>query len=511
MVQDHHPQASNRLAINLKEGNAVKPKLASSIAAIALLAGTFLLTGTDVTTTAAAAESGDSKTAALLQDLLRFDTSNPPGRTLDQAQYLKKLFDAAGIPNEIVRTPGEGQAHFIARLKGDGSKRPVLLAAHSDVVPVERATWTVDPFGGVSQNGYILGRGAMDFKGGQAVFARAVLMLAESKVPLARDVIFLAEADEEAGEYGTQWLAKNHWDKIDAEFALNEGGWIFQDRNGVTRQGNITTRDKIYAGLKLNVVGTPTHSSRPMPDSAIGRLTRALAKISVWDTDPTLTPQTRAYFEALSKSTEGPLAADLATLAKSDDPGALREAGRRVSSQGDYPLLWHALMRNTVATTIVKAGIKENVIPGAAEAYINVRLVPGALPWDVLRQVEQAIDDPAVKVSVATTMSEAEARDYYDKATKAPASSTETELYKALAESSRKTWPQAEVVPALFEAGTDAAAWRSRGVPVYGIYPYPLDNDTLERMHGNDERIAVKSLDEGTRMIHDTLAKVAGR
>jgi acetylornithine deacetylase/succinyl-diaminopimelate desuccinylase-like protein len=129
---------------------------------------------------------------------LRFDISNPPGRTIEQAEYLKKIFDAAGIPNEIVKTPDEGRAHFIARLKGDGSKRPILLAGHSDVVPVERATWTVDPFGGVIKDGFVLGRGAMDFKGGQAVFARAVLMLAENKVPLARDVIFLAEADEEA-------------------------------------------------------------------------------------------------------------------------------------------------------------------------------------------------------------------------------------------------------------------------------------------------------------------------
>jgi acetylornithine deacetylase/succinyl-diaminopimelate desuccinylase-like protein len=488
-----------------KEGRfVVKWKSVSSFAALVLFAGS-------ISATAAPGETSSSKTAALLQDLLRFDTSNPPGRTIEQAEYLKKIFDAAGIPNEIVKTPDEGRAHFIARLKGDGSKRPILLAGHSDVVPVERATWTVDPFGGVIKDGFVLGRGAMDFKGGQAVFARAVLMLAENKVPLARDVIFLAEADEEAGEYGTSWLAKNHWDKIDAEFALNEGGWIFQDKGGVTRQVNITTRDKIYAGLKLQVLGTPTHSSRPMPDSAIGRLTRALAKISVWDTDPTLTPQTRAYFEALSKSTEGPLAVDLATLAKSEDPAALREAGKRVSEKGDYPLLWHALMRNTVATTIVKAGVKENVIPGAAEAYINVRLVPGSVPWDVLKQVEAAIGDPSVKVSLAGEMSDAEARDYYDKATKAAASSTETDLYKALAESSKKVWPQAEVVSALFEAGTDASAWRQRGIPVYGIYPYPLDNDTLERMHGNDERISMKSLDEGTQMIFDTLSKVAGK
>ena len=457
-----------------------------------------------------AAQESD-KTVDLLQQLLRFDTSNPPGRTLEEVTYLKKVFDDAGIENEIIKTPKDGVAHFIARLKGDGSKKPVLLAAHSDVVPVERHTWSVDPFAGEIKDGYVLGRGAMDFKGGQAVFVQALLQLKKSGIALSRDVIFLAEADEEAGDYGTDWLAKNHWDKIDAEFVLNEGGWIFQDKQGVTRQVNITTRDKIYAGLRLKVTGTPTHSSRPQPDSAVGKLTRALAKLSVWDTEPTLTGQTRAYFQALASSASGQMKRDLQTLASSSDPSALKKAGKRVSATGDYPLLWHALMRNTVATTIIKAGVKENVIPGTAEAYVNVRLVPGSTPWDVRSQVEKAIADPDIKISVDSTLPEADAKAYYKKRTQAEASPTDTPLFKALETAGKKTWPEATVVSALFEAGTDASAWRDRGIPTYGIYPYPLDNETLERMHGNDERIAVKSLKEGTAFIYDTLVGVAAK
>ncbi|MFM1650604.1 M20/M25/M40 family metallo-hydrolase [Brevibacillus sp. B_LB10_24] len=483
--------------------------LLGTILAVSLLTSAFPLSAA-VAAEDTRIEETSSKTAKLLQELLRFDSSNPGGQTLGQAEYLKKLFDAAGAETEIIVTPS-GQAHFIARLKGDGSKKPVLLAAHSDVVPAERSGWSVDPFAGVIQDGYVLGRGAMDFKGGQAVFARAVLMLAENKVPLSRDVIFLAEADEEAGEYGTSWLAENYWEKIDAEFALNEGGWIFQNGAGETTQVNITTRDKIYVSLKLTAAGKPTHSSRPMTESAISHLTQALAKITQWDTDPTLNEQTREYFRALSRTAKEPLASHLKKLAEGKKPEELREAGRKVVELGDYPLLWHALMRNTVAPTMVNAGIKENVIPGTAEAIINVRLVPGSTPYEVMEQLRKVVNDPEVKIELASGMTDSEAREYYDKKTNAPASPVDTELYRALEESSKQVWPKAEVVPALFEAGTDGSAWRDRGVPVYGIYPYPLDNETLERMHGNDERISIRSLNEGTEMIYETLRKVAGR
>jgi len=271
---------------------------------------------------------------------------------------------------------------------------------------------------------------------------------------------------------------------------------------------NITTRDKISALVKLTATGRSTHASRPMPESAITHLTIALAKTAAWDTSPTLIAQTREYFRALSHTAEPPLADHLRTLADSTDPAALRQAGQKVVELGSYKLLWHALMRNTVAPTMLKAGIKENVIPGTAEAILNVRLIPGSTPWEVMDQLRTVIDDPTVTVQLGGTMSEEQARHFYDERTKLAASGTGTDLYKALVDSARKAWPGAEVVSALFEAGTDASAWRSRGVPIYGIYPYPLDNETLERMHGNDERISIKSLGEGTQMIYDALAAV---
>ncbi|HEU4786907.1 MAG TPA: M20/M25/M40 family metallo-hydrolase, partial [Gemmatimonadaceae bacterium] len=207
--------------------------------------------------------SGDS-TAALLSELIRVNTSSPPGNTRGIAELLAPRFKAAGFDVKIIQTPDTGKAIIIARLKGDGSKRPVLLAAHADVVGVEREKWTVDPFAGVQKDGHVYGRGAIDFKGGIAVFARAAMMLAEQRVPLARDVIFLAEADEEGGGgYGTSWLAREHWPDIDAEFALNEGGWIMKGDDGRVRYVSISTADKSSIPLTVTAHGTSTHSSMP--------------------------------------------------------------------------------------------------------------------------------------------------------------------------------------------------------------------------------------------------------
>ena len=184
----------------------------------------LLLTLVFLAVPAAAAELPE--VAQLLVELIRIDTSNPPGNEEKMARFLEKRFAGLGFTIDIIPTPVAGKAHFIARLKGNGKKRPVLLAAHADVVGVEREKWTVDPYAGVVKDGAVYGRGAIDFKGGLAVFAQAVLNLARNKVALDRDVIFLSEADEEGGIYNTTWLGTQAWEKIDCEFALNEGGWI---------------------------------------------------------------------------------------------------------------------------------------------------------------------------------------------------------------------------------------------------------------------------------------------
>jgi acetylornithine deacetylase/succinyl-diaminopimelate desuccinylase-like protein len=437
-------------------------------------------------------------TAALLQEIIRLDTSNPPGREGQVDQLLAAKLRPLGFEVTIVPTPEAGKSHLIARLKGDGSRRPVLLAAHADVVGVEREKWTVDPFAGLIKDGHVYGRGAIDFKGGMAVFARAVMQLAERKIPLARDVVFLVEADEEAAQYNTSWLARTHWAEMDCEFALNEGGWIIADDSGKVKYVSISTADKSSVGVIVSAKGTSTHSSMPRPDNAIFALSRALAKLSTYEAPIQLTPATRQFLGVLAKTSAQPLAGYYDTLLNSTDVAAVAAADREISKD---PLM-HAIIRNTVAPVIINGGFRSNVIPGSADATLNVRIIPGTDPNEIVRTFQGLIDDPAVTVRLSNPSAGPSTT---------PPSSEDTALYRALERQAKATFPGAEVTPYLFQAGTDAGAWRTRGVPVYGIYPYPITADELTRMHGNDEKVSIESLRKGTEMIFNTLVEVAGR
>lgn len=441
--------------------------------------------------------------AQLLAEIIQVDTSNPPGNEARLAALLEPKFRALGVAVDIIPTPQAGKAHFIARLRGDGSKKPVLLAAHADVVGVERAKWSVDPFAGIIRDGYVMGRGAVDFKGGLAVFAQAVMNLAKNKVPLSRDVIFLSEADEEGGPYNTSWLAKNAWDKVDCEFALNEGGWIIRDANGKVLYVSISTADKTSVSLVLTARGTSTHSSMPRPDNAIYTLARALAKLSEYDTEVRLIPETRQFFGALAEVSPEPAKTHFRNLL-SDNPRVAAEAGKEI---GEDTLL-HAIMRNTIAPVLLNAGFRGNVIPGSAEATINFRVVPGTTTEELITEMTRVVADPRIEIrATGTTAIGAPA----PPVTLTKPSPQDNPLFLALTAAARSVYPGALVTPYLFQAGTDAAAWRSRGIPVYGIYPYPIDAEDLKRMHGNDERVPIASLESGVDLIYRTLLEVAAK
>jgi acetylornithine deacetylase/succinyl-diaminopimelate desuccinylase-like protein len=469
--------------------------LRTAILSIALLASLW----------AAQAAGPLNDTAQLLTEIIRIDTSNPPGNEAKLAAFLKTRFEPLGLEIDIIPTPDPTKAHFIARLKGDGSKKPILLAGHADVVGVEREKWSVDPFAGVVKDGYIMGRGAIDFKGGLAVFAQAVINLAKNKVPLARDIILLSEADEEGGQYNTTWLAKDHWDKIDCEFSLNEGGWIIKNPDGSVRYVSISTADKSSVSLVLTAHGTSTHSSMPRPDNAIFTLSKAMAKLADYDTQPKLISSTKEFFTTLEKTSQPPMSTYFHNLMNSGDPALVKQADRAISQD---PLL-HAIMRNTIAPVLMNAGFRGNVIPGSADATLNFRIIPGTNIDELISEMKAAIDDPRVTVTQAP-LSAAYAA--YAKMSKNLTPSTkDTDLFRSLVKQSNAVFPGVPVTTYLFQAGTDAMAWRSKGIPVYGIYPYPISAGDLTRMHGNDERVSVQSLQQGTDLIYKTLVEVAGK
>jgi acetylornithine deacetylase/succinyl-diaminopimelate desuccinylase-like protein len=233
----------------------------------------------------------------------------------------------------------------------------------------------------------------------------------------------------------------------------------------------------------------------PRSDNAIFALSRGMAKISAYETPLTISASTKRFFLALSKTSAPPMSGYYRDVV-GDDPVKARRADSIVSRD---PLL-HSLIRNTIAPVIINGGFRNNVIPGSAQAMINLRLIPGTDPAAVVATLKQVAGDPGLDFSIGS-------RVY----TSAPESPDTTALYRALEKEAHATFPGAEVTPYLFQAGTDAGAWRSRGVPVYGIYPYPIDADELTRMHGNDEKVSIASLEQGTEMIYRTLVDVAAK
>ena len=448
-------------------------------------------------------------TADLLAELIRVNTSNPPGQEGKLAEFLAAKLKPLGFEVDIFPTPEAGKAHFIARLKGDGTRKPVLLAAHADVVGVEREKWTVDPFAGVIKDGYVVGRGAIDFKGGLAVFAQAVIMLAKNKVPLHRDVIFMSEADEEGGKYNTTWLAESHWDKMDCEFALNEGGWVIKDDAGKVQYISISTADKSGVNLLVTAKGTSTHSSMPRPDNAIFTLSKAMARIGDYDTQPKLIDSTREFFLTLAKTSKPPMSTYFSNLVNSKDPEA-GARGRRGDQQESAAARDHAQHD--------RAGVSERGLSRQRDSGIGAG--DAQLPHDSRARIRASWFRRFRRWS---TIRESRCRCLRRIRRKARAWPTTCGwrrvpslrprtrvLYRALADAAKSVW-SAPVTTYLFQAGTDAFAWRSRGIPVYGIYPYPISADDLTRMHGNDERVPVESLEQGTQVIYKTLLEVAAK
>ena len=348
--------------------------------------------------------------------------------TRQVAEALAPRFRARGFDVKIIQTPDTGKVHFIARLKGDGSKRPVLIAAHADVVGVEREKWTVDPFAGVIKDDHVFGRGAIDFKGGMAVFARAAMMLAERKIPLARDVIFLAEADEEGAlPYSTTWLAREHWSDIDAEFALNEGGWIMKGDDGGVRYVSISTADKLSIPLTLTAHGTSTHSSMPRPDNAIFTLSRAMAKLSMYETPLTITPATRQFFTALSRTSAPPMSDYFRDVVGSDAGArAARRFGRQPRPAAPLADSEHDRagdhQRRLSRQRDPRFGAGDDQPAHDSRAATRRRSSPS---------FARVVGDSTIELSIGSRVFE-----------QTSASSEDTDLYRALVRSAKAQWPR---------------------------------------------------------------------
>ncbi|HXG71223.1 MAG TPA: M20/M25/M40 family metallo-hydrolase [Gemmatimonadaceae bacterium] len=437
-----------------------------------------------------------TETIERLQALIRFDTTNPPGNELPLARYLEKTLTGAGIETQLL-VPAPNRAAVIARIRGDGSKRPVILLAHMDVVGVERANWSTDPFGGEIKDGFLYGRGAIDDKGMLAANLMTMLLLQrepkQNAGKLKRDVVFIATSDEEAGgDWGMGWLVENHPHLLDAEFALNEGGRTRVIAGNRTYLA-VQSAEKISHVVKVTATGPAGHAAVPLRGNAIFTLARALEKLFRHEEPLFLTDITTGFFSRLAAiwpdATERRAMEDLVSGVP------LRtESGARVLSQ---TAVFNAVIRNGVSPVMLEGGIRHNVIPATAAALLNVRTLPGQSLDAVISRMAHTAGDPAVSFEVI------------EKGVEAPASNPQSAMFEAIEDATRAIDPAIAVVPYLSTGVTDSARLRRLGVQAYGVLPFPMHQADEERMHGHDERVPLDSLEFGTRLIYGAVLRVA--
>jgi acetylornithine deacetylase/succinyl-diaminopimelate desuccinylase-like protein len=410
--------------------------------------------------------------------LIATDTSSPPGNETRAVTYLKGVFDREGIPASVFALD-PARANLVARLKGSGRKRPLLLMAHTDVVGVQREKWPVDPFGAVLKDGYVWGRGSVDDKDKLVANLMVMVLLKRSATPLDRDVIFLAESGEEGNtSVGIDFMVAQHFDQIDAEYALSEGGSA-EIEDGRVRLVRVTTTEKVPRRVRLVVNGTSGHGSVPRTDNAVVHLASAVSKLGAWETPMRFNETTLAYFQKLATTASPESAARYRALV---DPQRAASALRYLAENEPRH---NSMLRTSVTPTIVSGGFRMNVIPSEAEATLDVRALPDEDMPAFYETMKRVIADPAVRVE---TLAESV------RPVGQP-SRLDTEMYRALERAAQRVYPGATTVPAMLTGATDMAQLRAKGIQSYGIGPASTQNDSDNfGAHSDVERLAESSL-----------------
>jgi acetylornithine deacetylase/succinyl-diaminopimelate desuccinylase-like protein len=432
------------------------------------------------------------ETVDLMRGYLRVNTTNPPGGETAGARFLAQVLDGDGIASETAESAPE-RGNLVARVRGDGSLGAIVLHHHIDVVYADERYWTVDPFGGLLKDGYVYGRGALDMKSTGIVQLAALLAIARAKVPLRRDLIFLATADEEAGSrFGAHWVVDHRRAWLDgAEYALSELG-VIEDGHAGRRApfGSIVISEKTGLPLRLTARSEPGHGSMPWPETAPHRLVRALGRLLAAERPLRVLPEIQEYFARM---------ASVLPIGEGAGYDRLDESLRDPAFRARFLADRHhaALVRTTFAVNMLKGSEKRNVIPPEAVAELDCRMLAGEDPEEIVSWVRDVVADPHVEVSLTGTP-------------KVPnLSPPDTELYKSLADALRRRAPGAVVAPEIMVGFTDNWVFRRCGMHSYGFGPFVLDQEEWKRIHGNDERISVENLHAGARCYTEMLLDMA--
>ena len=427
--------------------------------------------------------------------LIQIDSSSPPGNETKVDDYLKKVFEADGIPVKTFALQ-PARANLVARLKGNGKKRPLLLMAHTDVVGVQREKWPVDPFGAVLKDGYIWGRGSRDDKDKLAANLMVMLLAKRMGASLDRDIIFLAESGEEADPAGVgiAFMVSQHFDELDAEFALTEGGGATLE-DGQVKVVEIQTSEKVPRRFRLVATGTSGHGSVPRLDNPLTHLSAAVAKVGTYVMPMRLTETTKVYFEKLATISTPEKAARYRALLGPQPPASLQ------SYLAENEPQHNSMLRTSVVPTILKAGVGPNVIPSQAEATFDVRALPDEDIPRFFEEMKRVVGDPAVKIEPITTNLRPVSQP----------SKLDSEMYRALERVSAAMYPGATVLPAMSTGATDMAQLRAKGIQSYGIGPASTESDSVNYgAHSDVERLLESSFYRFVEFTWRAALEVAG-
>jgi acetylornithine deacetylase/succinyl-diaminopimelate desuccinylase-like protein len=436
----------------------------------------------------------DDEAMRHFQALVQIDSSDPPGNETRVAEYVKKTLEAEGIPVMLV-AKDPARADIIARLKGNGTKRPLLIMGHSDVVRVDPAKWTFPPFSATRRDGYVYGRGTLDDKSDLLAAMMTMLTLKRQKTPLDRDVIFVSEAGEEASTGpGIEYLVNEHWNDIDAEFAIAEGGGV-RRKNGQTRYALVETTEKQPKGAKLVSHGPSGHGSRPLRTNAVVHLAKAVATIAAWDPPMRFNDTTRYYFEKMATVSSPEEAARFKGLFDSQKAPAVREY------LAEHDPISYSMLHTSISPNIIQGGYQVNVIPSEAEATLDIRALPdeniGAF-YDMMRKV---INDPSVEVVPQTR----------NQRPGAAPSRLDTDAYRAIEAAYQKIYGVI-TIPVMSTGATDMAFLRAKGVQCYGVGAMVDEEDAPKGYgpHSDQERILEQALYKHVQFFWQAVTSIAG-
>ena len=440
----------------------------------------------------------ESEVTALLSDLIRIDTTNPPGNETKAAKYLAETLERDDFECELYESaPGRGSV--ITRIKGIGEKPSLLLLSHLDVVAANPKEWSINPFEGTIRDGFVWGRGTLDMKGMTALEVMTMRLLKRNNVELKVDVILAATADEEkGGEAGAGWLVQNHPDKIRADYVLNEGGGLAMPINGENLY-TIQTAEKGILWLKVKAKGKPGHGSVPgAADNAIMRMNKVVEKLGTYRANISLVPTVKQYLAAIAQK-EKPIQQDLQALLENpaDSDQILDNLARRDNGLAEEI---RAMLRMTITPTMIKGGVKENIIPSECETVFDCRVLPGQTPAEAMGMIKNLLKDVGLEKLEFETI----------QANEPSESPVETRLYEQIVAVLKEFESNCSVAPTMLTGGTDSRFFRRTGSVCYGFQPMHADvahGEIHKMVHGIDERISIANLVFGTSVLYEVVKR----